>query len=193
MQPYKIKPPSAALVFLTGNCGTEKTQLLQQFINAASDKHVPCYGILAEQILVFDEIQGYRVRDIRTDESRVLSTRTDKAAKETRQLIADSYLFDESSLMMANKAFDNPPENGVAIIDELGPLELNQKTGLFPILKKVISKEIQRGVIVVRPHFRLLLRKTLPFLPSAELTVRHQIEIPLVLGVLLELFCDVST
>jgi nucleoside-triphosphatase THEP1 len=182
--------PAAAIVLLTGDRGAGKTQLLQQFSKKISERDIACYGIITEQILVLEEVQGYRVRDVRTDETRVLATKSFRYTE--NDLVSGSYLFDLSSFEMANKAFDDPPPKGVALIDEIGPLELQQKTGLYPVLNKVITREISRAIIVVRPRLRSLLRHTLPFLPSAELTVRHTIEVPLVLDLLVEIFCDIS-
>ena len=158
----------AYLVLLTAARGAGKTTACQRFLELARDDGMQVGGILAPSR--YDD-RGQKasieVVDASTGERRTLAVVEPDAARRT----VGRYRFDpevmEWALARVMHALNMPID--VVIIDEIGPLELIQKSGFAPAIAAISSAQARSVILVVRPELVSRLQERLQ--DSAPATV----------------------
>lgn len=102
------------------------------------------FGIATPKIFEDGKIIGISVKDLSTGQSRTIAKKDEKPGIRMGQ-----WRFLESGISFAEKACNPENHNGLALIDELGPLEFNGQ-GLVKTLKSLANGQYPAAIIVVR-------------------------------------------
>lgn len=133
-------------VILTGPRGASKTTFVLEFGAFMKAKGMPVYGVATPKILENGQTVGIQVVDLHTDEKTVLAYRDEKPG-----IRVGPWRFTEQGIDLGNKACVSYQDDGIILIDEIGPLEL--KGGGFQVaLEGLKSGKYLRYLLVVRPE-----------------------------------------
>jgi nucleoside-triphosphatase len=129
---------SNKIIILTGQIQTGKTTLLQQFCKARNDVAGICTPIVNGK-RVFYDIAGDSFFNIEADSNEAI-------------LAVGKYLFSKTAFAKAGNILLNATQRNnlnYLIIDEIGPLEIRQRQGLYQSLKKIVSSSFTYTLILV--------------------------------------------
>ncbi|MBN1401746.1 MAG: hypothetical protein JXA74_12960 [Anaerolineae bacterium] len=139
------------LVLLTGPRETGKTTACVRFCERARELGLRVGGILCPATYgAFGVKTGFEALDPASGERRRLATVTASSAAGQR---VGPYYFDAAVMAWALKrvlwALAEPLD--AAILDEIGPLELNQGAGFAPALDRLSDARPRLVILIVRP------------------------------------------
>ncbi len=167
-----INRKEARLALLTGEIGAGKTTAAGRCIELARARGYNCAGIWAPARVVAGQKTGIEAVNLGSGERRLLARRREK--KRGRPL--GRYTFDPAVLAWANEALKAaiavPPD--LLVVDEIGPLELEQGGGLAPVLGPLAEGRLPRALIVVRSRMLKTLRARLSALPTAVFSLNAE-------------------
>jgi len=157
-------PPARVLV--TGERGAGKTLFCRALVEAA--RALPgspeVAGVLSPRVYEASEQVGIEAVDLRTGERRRLASLRaagEPALSEATKL----WRFHEEALAWGNRVLASAVPCGLLVVDELGPLELEEGRGWMAGLAAIDSGAFVAAVAVVRPA---LLARALGRWPAAE-------------------------
>lgn len=130
---------------LTGPVHSGKTTLLRNVTTQLIHQNIAVDGFLSLYTENKGEFIGYDLFDLK-QETRIPFIR--KEGKKSWQTIGP-YRFIPESLGHAQNIIRRSTKADVCVIDEIGPLELEEK-GLWPALNKVIALSMPEFILVVR-------------------------------------------
>ena len=138
----------ARIGLLTGPVGAGKTTAASRVAGLARKRGFVCGGLLAPAML---DGCGHKVgiwgADLRTGERRTLA-RTDRVLGGPS---AGPYSFDADVLDWATGVTERDTGTcDLLIVDEIGRLELEEDTGLAPVLSRLSSGRVGRSLVLVR-------------------------------------------
>jgi len=151
----QIPTPEPTLMIVTGWRNTGKTTFCQLMIEAARERNLSVSGILSPG--VFENYQKIRIdmEDLRTGEKRVLAQKGNNPESEYD---LPSWFFEKENLSWGNTIFEQAVPTDLLIVDELGPIELEQNKGWVSALQALDSGQYQIAITVIRselmPHAR---------------------------------------
>ncbi|MBN1900221.1 hypothetical protein JW926_02710 [Candidatus Sumerlaeota bacterium] len=134
------------IYFLSGEVNSGKTALLSCWVEEFQRKNRRACGILAPPVWVQGRKIAYNLVDVYTGESKTWATTTpvNDAEKWGRFWFPrDAIHFGENALNRIDNSCD------IGILDEVGPLELENRGWAFP-LKAVLARFPKNMIIVVR-------------------------------------------
>lgn len=144
----KSKPIFKPKVFIiTGLTGQGKTTFLQKIIENLKLNNCKISGIYSPKVLVKNEITGYDIVDIQTDEREILLRITENESLRGigRFKISDTGLNKgKNALSTANRS-----KSQVVVIDEVGNLELNDN-GWAENIEELIKTADNHIIMVIR-------------------------------------------
>lgn len=144
---------------LTGPVHSGKTTLLKNTIPLLEGGNFGVDGYLSESVWKNDECLGYDLLDLKEQRSYPFITRK---GKENWEKIG-SYSFVPESLSRAKKIIYRASNSDLAVVDEVGPLELAGK-GVWPALAKTLFFPRSDFILVMREtilkDFLFLLKKS---------------------------------
>ncbi len=139
-------------MIVTGPIGSGKTTTVSSLAQELFGKGMEVAGVISPRILVAGETVGYRVRDLRTGEERVLCRRDPPG------LLFRRYFFQPEALEFANLVLERAAKEAeVVVVDEVGPWEL-AGGGFAPGLRACLSSPAFL-LLTVRPHLVAEVRK----------------------------------
>ncbi|MFO7979474.1 MAG: nucleoside-triphosphatase [Candidatus Aminicenantes bacterium] len=133
------------IFILTGPRHSGKTSLLKRIVDSLISDSVPIDGFLSFSAYHNDHIIGYDLFDLKKQLSLPFIR---KKGKEHWDQVG-SYYFVPLGLAYAKEIISQSEKSSLLIVDELGPHELKGK-GLWPELRKIISKSHKNLLLVVR-------------------------------------------
>ncbi len=159
---------SKYIMLLAGQRGVGKTTVCQRLVGIASRQGYRLAGVLTPAL--FDQSgakAGFEVVDAGSGERRVLA----RANSDLGGPRIGRYSFDLTSLSWACDLLQRALASGcdLLIIDEIGPLELEQGQGFVTILRHLQRNILCHTLLVVRSE---LLNNLCRHLPQAELRYR---------------------
>lgn len=156
------------LLALTGPRGAGKTTLCQALAGRARAAGWTVAGLLSPAVITDGVRTGILAEDLATGETRTLAqvapVRPDGAVN-AGQLHFRRWLFDRAALEWGNDVLAATAPCDLLIVDEIGPLELQQGSGWVNGLTRLRRLNYRLGVFVIRPE---LLAEALSALPPAE-------------------------
>ena len=154
---------------MTGDIEVGKTTVVGQVVELARARGYVCAGLWSPAHVVDGHKAGIEAVDLSTDERRLLA----QLATEGTGMQIGRYVFDPTVLAWANdvleKAIAAQPD--LLVIDEIGPLELEQGGGLAPVLEHLASGRVPRALVVVRAWLVDAFRARLPGILMATFVV----------------------
>ncbi len=144
------------VLVLTGERGAGKSSCCQHIAELASARGWDVAGVLSPALFQEGLKVGILVTDLRSGETRALARyrRNSKPG-------ALCYDFDPTSLAWADSVATNAPPCDLLILDELGPLEMEQGRGMVSALDVLRGGSFRLAVVVVRPALLDLFRNRL--------------------------------
>jgi hypothetical protein len=156
---------SGGLVLVTGPSGAGKSALCRALIVAARRAGRDVAGLLCPAAFAGGGKIGIEVLDLRSGELRRLARRRTAADDETT---SRRWIFDEAVLAWGNDRLAAATPCDLLVVDELGPLELEEGRGWSAGLAAVDSGAYATALVVVRPGLLARARARWPRAGIAE-------------------------
>lgn len=137
-----FEPPK--IVILTGPRGDGKTTWILGLWEYLRQNGEAVFGVATPKIFTGPRMMGIAVRDLATGQERPLALRDSAPGKRY-----GPWRFLPKGIEMANEATDPKDHAGLAIIDEIGPLEL-QGDGFVTAFNALCEGRYKRAVVVIR-------------------------------------------
>jgi nucleoside-triphosphatase THEP1 len=139
------------LILVTGAIGCGKTTYCRQEIDAAQHAGLDVAGVLSPARFEQGVKVGIDVLDLRSGEMRPLAhLRATEAALNAAGVITQRWRFDTEALAWANQVLATATPCDLLVVDELGPLELEQGRGWMAALAAIDARTFDTALIVVR-------------------------------------------
>jgi nucleoside-triphosphatase len=153
-------------LLITGERGAGKTVFCRTLVEAARALPGPLVvgGVLSPRVYAGEEQVGIEVVDLRTDRHRRLASLR-AAGEPVLSKATKLWSFHEEALDWGNDLLASAVPCDLLVVDELGPLELEEGRGWSAGLSAVDSGAFTAAVVVVRP---CLLALALARWPDAE-------------------------
>jgi nucleoside-triphosphatase THEP1 len=192
-------------VLLSGERQVGKTTVCKRVAELACGLGYDPAGLLSPALLDEDGLPiAYQALMVADGEGRLLARANGDLGKEnlkpeTRNLKLSTggphtgrYSFDADVFSWVVDRLRTAISQGcdLLIVDEIGPLELEQERGLAPILSALTRGEVPQLLVVVRPELIGQLQKRLPTIPFHTFTVTQENRQALPDAIIEELFAD---
>ena len=138
-----------SIYIITGKQREGKTTFLKKLISQLAESNLSIFGFLALGIDKNGERLGFELENVETKEKRLLCNRTMKT-----DLSIGRFYFDEETFRWASQVFENTSEKDIAVIDEVGLLELQDK-GWNRTLEHLLNSKTNTLIWVVRKDLTL--------------------------------------
>jgi nucleoside-triphosphatase THEP1 len=139
---------SCIRVAVCGERGCGKTSMLMDLVKALRNHGLTVKGTLEAGIFEGDEKVAIEVMDLAAGESRLLARSADETITE---LQFGDWTFYTQAFDWANERLAKMNNMDVFVLDEIGPLELNQGCGLQAGLDVMAGNNYNMGIVTVRP------------------------------------------
>jgi nucleoside-triphosphatase THEP1 len=141
------------LFIITGSRGAGKTSLCDQLVRAAREAGWKTAGLLSRPVFSNQEDASIRsaidTEDLRSGEVRRLAIRSDHPTPGTK-----NWKFDDAVVDWGNHVLASSTPVDLLVIDELGPLELDRRSGWQEGIKAIDSQQYAIALVVI--HAELL-------------------------------------
>ena len=154
-----VCPGIERLALVTGDIKVGKTTVVGQVVALARARGYVCAGLWAPAHVVDGQKAGIQAMDLSSGERRLLArVATDEGGERVGR-----YTFDPAVIAWANGilAAAVAAQPDLLVIDEIGPLELEQGGGLAPVLEPLAAGCVPRALVVVRTRLLDALRARL--------------------------------
>jgi nucleoside-triphosphatase THEP1 len=176
-------------VLLTGERQVGKTTICRQVAGLARELGYDPAGVLSLALFGEDGLPvAYHALIVSDGEQRLLA----QADGDLGGPRTSRYSFDADVLSWVIGRLGEAISQGcdLLIVDEIGPLELEQGKGLAPILSDLSSGRLPLLLLVVRPELVGQLQRRLPGIPFRTFTVTRENRQALADAIIKELFAD---
>jgi nucleoside-triphosphatase THEP1 len=136
--PFPLPAEPGTRWILTGGKNAGKTTTLLAWIDVWRAQGFALSGVFTRTCFDGDRHIGYDVVEIASGIVHPVIRREPFA----RSLKQGEFHFDEDGFRAINVALMEAPSPDLFILDEIGPLELNQHTGFFPTLNCFLGREL---------------------------------------------------
>ena len=176
-------------VLLTGKRQVGKTTVCRQVAELARELGYGPAGVLAPALLGEDGLPvAYHALMVSDGEQRLLA----RADGNLSGPSTGRYGFDADVFSWVMDGLRGAISQGcdLLIVDEIGPLELEQGKGLAPLLSDLSIGRLPPLLLVVRPELTAQLQERLPGVPFRTFTVTQENRQALPDAIVKELFAD---
>jgi len=156
---------ASSIVLVTGDAGAGKTPWIESLVEELLKENIQVDGFISKKESIDDENWFHHLVRISTGESVPLNSM--KPSESSPQ--TGKFFFNQSAFDWAENQTKELHNSEWIILDEFGQLELNN-SGLFPVLKNIVSQTKCHLVLSVRPSIE---NEVSLFLSSSFPTFRH--------------------
>lgn len=135
------------LTLLTGPKGSGKTSFCQDVIALAHKQGITIAGFVCPAIFENGVKTGFFIIDIATNTRVPFGTHSLKEEEGT----VGHWIINQQTLEWADQNIQDLPDFDLMIIDEIGPLELEQGAGFQKALRRIDAANYKTALVVVRP------------------------------------------
>ena len=153
-----LSETSNGLWIVSASSGMGKTTFCGNYVARARQAGLSVGGILCPAVYESGAKVGIDQVDIRTGERRRLGTRSSGASGTT----VGCWQMDESVLAWGNEILVSLKDEEIIVIDELGPLELEEGHGYQDALRLLDEGRYYVAVVAVRPTLLSLVQTRWP-------------------------------
>jgi nucleoside-triphosphatase THEP1 len=155
----QTSPPESKLMIVTGWRNTGKTTFCQFMIEAARERNLKVSGLLSPGVFEnYDKIR-IEMEDLSSGEKRVLAH---KGFDPESEFNLPHWVFEKENLTWGNTVFEKSVPTDVLIVDELGPIELEQNKGWTFGMQALDSGQYKVAIVVIRPELMPLAKQRWP-------------------------------
>jgi len=134
---------------ISGKISAGKTTFARKLAGELKRHNIAVGGIISEKVISDSQVAGYNLLDIETNVSEILLRRSDKVEKERIGrfvIFAEGFEKGKAILTRVRRS-----DNTIAIIDEVGALELGDK-GWSSSLVDILKASDKQLLIIVREN-----------------------------------------
>jgi nucleoside-triphosphatase THEP1 len=154
------------ILLVTGAIGSGKTTYCRAQIDAARRAGLDVAGVLSPARFAQGVKVGIDVLDLRSGELRELAhLRMMETASGVTGVVTQRWRFDAAALTWANQALALATPCDLLVVDELGPLELEQGHGWVAGMAAIDTRIFDTALVVVR---KSLLERAMLRWPNAD-------------------------
>lgn len=146
-----------ALFIVTGGRESGKTSFVSKLFQRAVSEKIDVAGVISPAVFIDGRKVGIDVNDPRSGLSRRLANM--RHIEETGSC-TDRWAFSEEAMRWGNELLEKASPCDLLIVDELGPIELENGTGWQNGIKALNEQKYKAALVVIRPEL-LALAKTL--------------------------------
>ncbi len=148
--PVTGNPDYSRLHLVCGERGSGKTQVCAGLAQLLSLYGEDLAGLISPGVFVDGRKVGIEAYDLRSQQRRRLAAlRTEQDAAE---VMTKAWTFDSASLAWGDEVLRSATPCGVLIVDELGPLEFEQRRGWTAGLDALDGGDYRMAVAAIRPE-----------------------------------------
>ena len=136
------------VVVITGPGNGGKTETAIALVEELRAKDISVFGFVQPGEFVDGRKSGFRLRDVSTGEEVVLATQGERSEGD----FGTRFRFSEEGFRLGREALSRSASGTVAIIDELGPIELRGQGHMRAVRRALATPDLLGAVIVVRRH-----------------------------------------
>lgn len=140
---------NSRIMIITGDIQIGKTTLCREVRQLAKQRGIDTAGLLSPAVFKGGRKVGIDVLNVQTGEKRRLA---ELRGEKSRELETRRWSFIQEAVDWGNKILQNSVPCSLLIVDELGPIELEEQQGWVQGVKAVDSREYQACLVVIRPH-----------------------------------------
>jgi nucleoside-triphosphatase THEP1 len=165
------------IALVTGEIGSGKTTACLRAVDRLRGRPVACFGVLSPALLDATGAKtGIEVLDVATGERRRLAERVsgggDTIGEFTFEAAALDWAVDR--LVDAIAVVSRSQEAGLLVVDEIGPLELDHRSGFEVVLEPLADPaKIAQALIVVRHSYTAALERRINRLETRRILVNE--------------------
>jgi nucleoside-triphosphatase THEP1 len=156
-----VTTDGAVRLILTGETGCGKTRTCKGVADGLRGRGWRVAGVISPAVWMADQKVGIDVLDLRSGEVRRLAERAGGEG-EAAGPATPGWRFHAATLAWCNSLLANAGDPDLLVIDELGPLELEQGQGLMQGMQAADAGRFRMGLLVVRPRLLPLARTRWP-------------------------------
>jgi nucleoside-triphosphatase THEP1 len=163
------------IVLLTGDSGVGKTTVCQRVVELAAQRGFRCAGLLS--VPAVDDNQqriGTDAMDVATKKRREL-TRADRVL---RHIQVGRWSFNLDALDWGNALLRNVGECDLLVVDEIGRLELERKSGWMDAWGVLERHQFAMALVIVRPQLTEHISKLLGAKDTIKVTRATRDDLP---------------
>lgn len=150
--PQEVWQQHSKLVIVTGEMGAGKTTWVRHFIDYARTQQATVCGLLSLALFEDGIKNGIGLVNLATGEQRQLARLRLASDGEQAGVTTKRWRFDPDTLAWGDSVLRAITETDLLVIDEIGPLELEQGAGWQSALMLLDADQCYRmACIVVRP------------------------------------------
>jgi len=135
-----------AIWLISGQSEAGKTRFCRQMIEKARTLGLSVGGVLSPAVFAEGVKTGIEVENLRSGERRLLATAREEAADS----ITPHWKFDPGVLDWGARALASSTPCDLLVVDELGPLELQNNQGWIDGIHAVDSRRYRLALVVIR-------------------------------------------
>ncbi len=147
------------ILIITGWRNTGKTTFCQFLVEAARERSLQVSGVISPGVFEAYQKVHIELEDLKSGERRLLA---EKGHDLQSEFNTPQWVFNKENLQWGNEIFADSVPTDVLIVDELGPIELEQNKGWVNGIQAVDSAAYQLCVLVIRPELLQIARQRWP-------------------------------
>ena len=155
---------NASILIISGTRASGKTTFCTSIAQILRSNGWDVAGLLSLPVIKQGEEIAKDAFDIRSGVRRYLGS-VKLHGQATAEVQTGRWTFDTKTIEWCNTIFQSSIPCDFLVIDEIGPLEFDQRLGFLEALPALDSGEFIHGIVVIRPH---LLAAALQRWPDAE-------------------------
>lgn len=134
-----------------------KTTACQRAVDLARARGLSIAGVISPPVYYGEEKIAILLRDVSMGEERRLARRAGEGDRPT----VGRWVFDDEVVAWGNRVLEGTPVCDLLVIDEIGPLELEQGAGLTVALDALRAGRFRLAVVSLRPWLAAALETAL--------------------------------
>ena len=162
------RDPGPTVVILTGDRGVGKSTVCHKTLAIAQAKGYACGGIVTTS----HPDTPRHILNARTGQTRQL-TLEPRQSDSIGTVVQGRFRFDAETMAWGNEILARATPCDLLLVDELGPLEIEQALGWQKAFDVLLKGDYTLGLVVVRPRLLEAMRSRLPARSVTPLHVTH--------------------
>jgi nucleoside-triphosphatase THEP1 len=154
------------LFIITGWRNTGKTTFCHFIIDGARERGLRVTGVLSPGVFEDYQKTGIEIEDLTSGERRILAHKGHDPSSEFQ---LPDWIFEKENLAWGNTIFKQSVPTDILIVDELGPIELEQQKGWVDAMQALDGQAYRIAFVVIRPELLQIAKQRWPYAQTITL------------------------